>query len=210
MKVAESLDFSGVVADLRATFNTGKTKDLEWRKQQLRQMQLMIKENYAEMCDAFRLDHGGPKIRAFFEVAPYVAAGHAISQLDKWAQDVIVPHKGGNPLESLNGKSYIRKEPKGVFLIICPWNYPILLTLDCMIGAIAAGNCCVVKVGEAAINRLNQALTHEIQPSEVSANSCKIMEKLFPKYFDQSCIRVVSGGVAEVSNFSVLHKRGLI
>ena len=135
-----------MVAELRQSFKTGKTKDLKWRKQQLEQMRLMIKENYEEITAEFRKDHSGPKIRSFFEVSPFVDAGEAISNLKSWSAPVHVPHRGGNPLERLNGKSYIRKEPKGVVLVICPWNFPIMLSLQCMVPVIAAGNCCVIKV----------------------------------------------------------------
>lgn len=106
----------------------------------------MVKENYEDISSAFLQDHSGPKLRSFVELAPCIEAGDAIKQLDKWAAPVGVPHRGPNPLDALNGKSYIKKEPKGVVLIICPWNFPIALTLQCMIPVIAAGNCCIVKV----------------------------------------------------------------
>merc|ERR1712232_844538 len=79
------------------------------------------------------------------------------------------------------GKSYVRHEPKGVVLVIGPWNFPIELTLHPLVSAVAAGNCCVMK------------------PSEVSSNSSTLLEKLVNKYLDTSCIRVVMGAVPETA-----------
>ena len=60
---ATKLDYSGLVGDLRATFNSGLTKDLAWRKQQLRQLQAAIAENTDAITAAVRADHRGPKVR---------------------------------------------------------------------------------------------------------------------------------------------------
>ena len=72
---------------------------------------------------------------------------------------------------------YIHPEPLGVALIIGAWNYPFLVTLGPLIGAIAAGNCAVVK------------------PSELAPLSAAIMATMVERYLDPSCVRVVLGGV---------------
>ena len=107
-------------------------------------------------------------------------ADFALSNLKNWTSPTRVTHDDGIPLNILS-RSEIRHEPKGVVLIIAPWNYPILLALIPMVSAIAAGNCIVVK------------------PSEVSVNSTKILADLMPKYFDSECIRVVTGAVPETT-----------
>ena len=72
---------------------------------------------------------------------------------------------------------YVHPEPFGICLIIGAWNYPFLLTLSPLVGAIAAGNCAVLK------------------PSELAPNSAAIMEKMVARYLDPTCIRVVLGAV---------------
>eukprot|EP01059_Diplonema_ambulator_P021865 TRINITY_DN3634_c0_g2_i2.p1 TRINITY_DN3634_c0_g2~~TRINITY_DN3634_c0_g2_i2.p1 ORF type:complete len:456 (+),score=137.29 TRINITY_DN3634_c0_g2_i2:103-1368(+) len=82
---------------------------------------------------------------------------------------------------TMMGKSFIRKEPKGVVLLIAPWNYPIELVMTPLVSIIAAGNCAVIK------------------PSEVSVHSSALLEKLINKYLDTSCIKVVQGEVPETT-----------
>jgi aldehyde dehydrogenase (NAD+) len=72
---------------------------------------------------------------------------------------------------------YVHPEPYGICLIIGAWNYPFLLTLSPLIGAIAAGNCAILK------------------PSELAPNSAAIMAQMVERYLDISCIRVVLGAI---------------
>jgi aldehyde dehydrogenase (NAD+) len=74
-------------------------------------------------------------------------------------------------------RSHVHKEPYGVVLIIAPWNYPFTLAIDPLIGALAAGNCCILK------------------PSEVSASTAELIASLVPRYLDPACVQVVLGGV---------------
>uniref|UniRef100_A0A8D2E1G3 Aldehyde dehydrogenase n=1 Tax=Sciurus vulgaris TaxID=55149 RepID=A0A8D2E1G3_SCIVU len=93
--------------------------------------------------------------------------------LDALAQDL---HKA-TQLDS----AFIRKEPFGLVLIIAPWNYPLNLTLVPLVGAIAAGNCVVLK------------------PSEISKSMEKVLAEVLPRYLDQGCFAVVLGGPAETA-----------
>ena len=103
----------------------------------------------------------------------------ALDNLDAWA----APERVTNVSPPLNlvGKSYIRKEPKGVVLIIAPWNYPISLAFSGIVGVLAAGNCVVLK------------------PSEVAPHSAKLVEELCARYLDARAVRVVQGAVAETT-----------
>ncbi|KAI4072694.1 aldehyde dehydrogenase 3 family member B2, partial [Homo sapiens] len=74
---------------------------------------------------------------------------------------------------------FIWKEPFGLVLIIAPWNYPLNLTLVLLVGALAAGNCVVLK------------------PSEISQGTEKVLAEVLPQYLDQSCFAVVLGGPQE-------------
>ncbi|KAL0629702.1 Aldehyde dehydrogenase family 3 member B1 [Plecturocebus cupreus] len=86
---------------------------------------------------------------------------------------------GSTNLFTKLGSAFVRKEPFGLVLIIAPWNYPVNLTLLPLVGALAAGNCVVLK------------------PSEISRAIEKVLAEVLPKYLDQSCFAVVLGGPAE-------------
>ncbi|KAJ8929821.1 hypothetical protein NQ314_017419 [Rhamnusium bicolor] len=76
---------------------------------------------------------------------------------------------------------FIYPEPYGVVLIIGPWNYPFMILISPLIGAIAAGNCVILK------------------PSEIAPNTAQLVEKLVPKYLDTNCYHVINGGVPETT-----------
>ncbi|VCW78810.1 unnamed protein product, partial [Gulo gulo] len=90
-------------------------------------------------------------------------------------KDEKVPKNLATQLDS----AFIRKEPFGLVLIIAPWNYPVNLTLVPLVGALAAGNCVVLK------------------PSEFSRSTEKVLVEVLPRYLDQSCFAVVLGGPQE-------------
>eukprot|EP00924_Labyrinthula_sp_SR-Ha-C_P010448 augustus_masked-scaffold_79-processed-gene-0.4-mRNA-1 protein AED:0.06 eAED:0.06 QI:0/-1/0/1/-1/1/1/0/508 len=172
---SENISYKDLVTDLRKTFDSGRTKELAWRKQQINQMKLMLKENHEAFNTAIQKDLGGPLHRGFFDMSAALHIDEVLSNLSSWSAPQKVKHN------KLLGKSYIRMEPKGVLLIIAPWNYPLAMILDPMLEAIAAGNCVLIK------------------PSEVSANTCEAVSKIFPKYFDKQAIQVVTGGVPETT-----------
>lgn len=172
--------FGALVTEVRATFDSGKTKDIKWRRQQLEAVKKMLEENHEEVTAAVRADLRGPKIRGIGELGAHLAAEEALQKLDEWTAPCQVP----TPMTvspTRMGKSYIRQEPKGVVLIIGPWNFPIELCLHPMVSAIAAGNCVVIK------------------PSEVATNCAVLLERLINEYLDTSCIKVVQGSEPETT-----------
>eukprot|EP01061_Rhynchopus_euleeides_P003563 TRINITY_DN12832_c0_g1_i2.p1 TRINITY_DN12832_c0_g1~~TRINITY_DN12832_c0_g1_i2.p1 ORF type:complete len:545 (+),score=231.65 TRINITY_DN12832_c0_g1_i2:150-1637(+) len=169
-----------MITSLREEFNRGTSKSIAWRKKQLQQIVKMYEENIELIGAAVRKDHGSGKVRVLAEVGPHKSAEEALANLDSWTADETV----GTPFlvsPTRLGKSHVRREPKGVVLVIAPWNYPMELCLSPLVSAIAAGNCAVVK------------------PSEVSANSAKVIEELINKYLDTTCIKVVQGAVPETT-----------
>ena len=100
-----------------------------------------------------------------------------LNNLDEWAK----PQPAKKNLLVMFDTVEIRPQPYGVTLVIGAWNYPIQLTFLPVIGAIAAGNCVVLK------------------PSEVSAATAQLLEEIIPQYLDNDCIRVVNGGVQETT-----------
>lgn len=176
-----TIDYKPMVNELRSSFASGKTKDLAWRRQQLKQLKLMVSENHEQFTAAVLKDLGGMKFRGLLDLMGCVKeADFALKNLEKWTAPMRVAHDDGLPINLLS-KSEIRYEAKGVILIIAPWNYPIELCLTPLVSAIAAGNCAVVK------------------PSEVSVHSTAALAKLLPKYMDQTCIRLECGAVPETT-----------
>ncbi len=168
-----------LVADLRATFKSRKTLPHAWRAQQLRAVGRMLRERKDDILAALSADLGKSAFEGFLaEIALCEKeVAYMLDNLDKWMQ----PEKVSTPLAVQPGKSRIYRDPLGVVLIIAPWNYPAQLALLPMIGAIAAGNCVVVK------------------PSEVAANTSQVLAKLIPEYLDTECVKVVEGAVPETT-----------
>ena len=113
------------VARLRSAFESGRTRPLAWRKQQLEQIIRMHEDHKQEFLDALHADLGKPAFEAFAsDVGQGLSeAKSALKKLVKWTRPERV---GGIPLM---GRGRIIREPLGVVLIISPWNYPIGLLL---------------------------------------------------------------------------------
>lgn len=163
---------------LRTTFDSGKTRSELWRRGQLRRLQAMIEDNEAAFQDALHADLGKSGFEARMTETGTVLTeiGHTLSHLKKWMR----PKRVSTPLSNQPGRSHIVSEPLGLVLIIAPWNYPVNLILTPLIGAIAAGNCAILK------------------PSEISAHTSALLGRLIPDYMDPEAIHVVEGG-AETS-----------
>jgi aldehyde dehydrogenase (NAD+) len=180
-KEVSAATYDPMMQELRFSFAAGVTKDLEWRRSQLTQLRKLICENHEQLTTAVRADHGGYKLRGLIDFIGVVKEiDLALGKLSSWTRPKRVWHDDGTPLNVFS-KSEIRQEPKGVILIIAPWNYPVLLTLTPLVSAIAAGCCCVIK------------------PSEVSENTTNCLAPLITKYFDATTIKVVTGAVAETT-----------
>jgi aldehyde dehydrogenase (NAD+) len=178
LKSVPSFDAKSLVAKLRSSFESGRTRPHEWRATQLRHLKRVFAENEARLLDALRSDLGKPAFEGVAVELGFTAneIGHALKQLGRWMK----PERVRASMMVQPARARIVREPLGVALIIAPWNYPIHLAVSPLIGAIAGGNCVVVK------------------PSEVAPASSAVLAELLPKYLDE-CITVVQGGVAETS-----------
>ncbi|KAJ9577725.1 hypothetical protein L9F63_005718, partial [Diploptera punctata] len=168
-----------IVQRARDAFDSGRTRSIEFRRQQLKQMQRMYEENTTEMVEALAKDLRKSKQEAvLFEIQFLInEVTHMLHKLDEWA----APEKPPKPLVNAMDEVVIHKDPYGVVLIIGAWNYPLQLTLLPVSGAIAAGNCVIIK------------------PSEVATETAKLIAELVPRYLDQECYQVVLGGVMETT-----------
>lgn len=168
---------SQVVDRLRSAFHSGVTIPEQFRRSQLTKLMSMIKDNEEQILKALHKDLGKPKFEAVLSEIEIVIneLHHAMTNLKTWMQLEYVSKTLATKLDDC----FVRREPLGVVLIIGPWNYPLQLLLLPMVGAIAAGNCVIIK------------------PSEVSAATDCLMAELIPKYLSQDCYAVVRGGAEE-------------
>ena len=165
---------------LRSTFRTGKTKDLAWRKWQLKQCWWMIEDNEKAFIDALKTDlhrHAFESMMMDIGGCQTDVLVH-IENLEKWTADEI-PDAGF--FFGTVGKARVRKEPLGVVLILGTWNFPLATIMMPVYAAIAAGNCIMLK------------------PSETTQACMRLVQELVPKYLDSSAIRCVTGGPEETS-----------
>jgi len=170
---ATHADIPKIVARLRQTYSTGKTRSLEWRKEQLRALERLMVENETKIADALEKDLGRSPFEAWLaDVASTSGeAAYAAKSVGKWAK------RRHRLLEmsQLPGRGWLEYEPYGTVLIIGAWNFPFALTIGPAVGAIAAGNTVVLK------------------PSEVAPASSALMAELVPRYLDNDAIAVVEG-----------------
>ena len=167
------VDLPAIVAGVRKTFASGRTRSVEWRRAQLRSMERLIVENETAIAEALAQDLGRQPFEAWLADIASVAAEakDAAKNVGKWTK------RKHRLLEvaQLPGRAWIEYEPFGTVLVIGAWNFPFALTLGPAIGAIAAGNAVVMK------------------PSEVSPASSALMAELVPKYLDRDAIVVIEG-----------------
>lgn len=170
---------SNTLTDLRSYFNSGRTRPLKYRLQQLQGIAQFLKEKESDIEQALFKDMRRPALEAFTGDIATLAAEIKYTQknLSKW----IKPERVPSILAIQPGKSFIYREPYGVVLIIAPWNYPIQLSLNPLVGAIAAGNCAIVK------------------PSELAPATSTLLANELPKYVDDNSIQIIEGGITETT-----------
>ncbi|XP_049293043.1 aldehyde dehydrogenase family 3 member B1 isoform X2 [Anopheles funestus] len=174
-----NMSFSDVVQQLRTTFNSGKTRDVDFRLNQLKALLRCYEENTTEMANVLAADLRKHKQEAHLLEIEFILNDlrNTLFNLREWVK----PEKPEKALVNVMDGVYIYKDPYGVALVIGAWNYPLQLTLVPVAAAIAAGNCVVIK------------------PSEVAPASAKFIADVLPKYLSQDCYRVVTGGPKETT-----------
>ena len=162
-----------VVARLRRTAATGRTRPRRWRARQLAAIERLLTEQEEAIAGAIAADLGRSAHDSWLgEIAGTKAeAAYARRRLRRWMR----PRRVGLSPTMLPGSAHYRYEPLGVVLVIGPWNYPFYLTLGPVIGALAAGNAVVVK------------------PSEHAPASSALLAELLPRYLDGDAVAVVEG-----------------
>jgi len=152
------MDFAPLIARQRQHFQTGVTRPLAYRQKQLQRLQTAIESRESTLLDALHADLRKSPREAYTSEIGFVLGEslHALKHLPSW----MTPQRRHLPLLAWPGKACVTSEPFGVALIIGPWNYPFQLLLAPLIGAIAAGNCAILKPSEFA--PLTAAVTAEL------------------------------------------------
>jgi aldehyde dehydrogenase (NAD+) len=166
-----------VVKKQRAFFGKKQTFNVNYRIKYLKRLKQVILECEEEICQALKLDLGKSSSESYMcEIGLTLAElSYQIKHVKRWNK----PKRHRTDLANFHGKSYSVFEPYGVVLVMAPWNYPFMLTMEPLIGAIAAGNCVVAK------------------PSAYSPATSSIIKKILEKVFDWEYVCVVEGGRAE-------------
>ncbi|MFH9729251.1 aldehyde dehydrogenase family protein [Streptomyces sp. NPDC017260] len=169
-----------VVARLRATFRTGRTKPVEWRTAQLRRLRALLTEHGPDLEAALHADLGKSAAEAQRTEIGFTVReiDHTLDHLTDWLRPEPAPvpaHLGAD------ATAWTQYDPLGVVLVIAPWNYPAQLLLAPVVGALAAGNTVVAK------------------PSELAPATSAALARLLPQYLDTEAVAVVEGGIPETT-----------
>jgi aldehyde dehydrogenase (NAD+) len=177
INTVETKAIKTIIAQQRAYFNSGATKSVKFRKEQLTRLKNLVSRHEADFIEALKKDLRKHEFEAYATEIGFVLIElkKAISNIDKWTKPRTVP----TPLFHFNGNSYVQPEPYGVTLIISPWNYPFQLLFAPLVGAMAAGNTAVLK------------------PSEFAPATSAMIAKVISENFAPEYIACVEGGVPE-------------
>jgi len=140
----EKEEISLVLKRQREFFATGKTFDVNYRIEVLKKLRMLIIENEKQIVDALWKDFHKPEFEVIATESRFVIAeiNHIISRLNGWSRK----RRVRTPIVHFLSHSYVQPQPYGQVLILSPWNFPFQLAFMPLVGAIAAGNCVVLKV----------------------------------------------------------------
>lgn len=163
----------------KAFFKTNQTKDIEFRKTQLRKFREVFLNHTDALCEALSIDLGKSRKEAeYVEIQIVISElDYFLENIDEWAKPTPVPSKPHPSGAEVISK--IMYEPYGVNYIIGPFNYPVQLTFSPLIGALIAGNTAILK------------------PSENTPHVAKILEKIVKESFEEFYVTVIQGAIEE-------------
>ncbi|CAM3096729.1 aldehyde dehydrogenase [Filibacter tadaridae] len=172
-------DVESMIAAQRNFFYSGETRSIEFRKEMLAKLKDAIIVNEDDILEALHKDLRKSPFESYATEVGFVLSSisQMSSNLDEWSAPTMVK----TPIHLQPAKSFIVREPYGSVLIIGPYNYPFQLIMEPLVGAIAGGNCAIVK------------------PSETAVHTAEIVKKIVAETFPQDYIRVVEGEREETS-----------
>ena len=177
-------DIHELVEKQRAYFYSNETLNIEKRIHALKKLKTCIQKNEAEIATALEADLGKSNFESYMCETGLVLSeiSYMLKHIRKFSREKRVH----TPLAQFHSRSFTKPGPYGVVLIMSPWNYPFLLSLDPLIDAIAAGNTVILK------------------PSAYSPHTSALIEKMIRECFSPEMVAVVTGGRAE--NTSLLEE----
>ncbi|MEV0188266.1 aldehyde dehydrogenase family protein [Kitasatospora purpeofusca] len=169
-------EIEAVVARARSAFESGVTRSLANRRRNLDALRRMLEENRREFEEALHADLGkSPREAGLTEIDAVLGEiAHIRRHLKRWT----APRRIGAPATHWPSFARVVPEPLGVVLVMSPWNYPVNLTLNPLVGVLAAGNGAVVK------------------PSPDSPHSSEVMARLTPEYFPDGAVQFITGPIS--------------
>ena len=172
------MDFAGFVHRQRTFFQTGATRPIEFRREQLQKFSAGLERHEAGLLTALEKDLGKSPFQGYATELGLLHAEirHALKNLSRWAK----PVRGRTPWFIAPSRGQVQPEPFGVALILGPWNYPGQLLLAPFVSALAAGNCVVLK------------------PSELAPRTAEAVGEMMRDTFAEHFVAVANGG-AEVA-----------
>lgn len=171
------MNIKTAVSDMEKYYKTDITKNLHFREKQLELLAETIKKFEGKIVQALKADlNKAPQESYMTEIGIVLdEIKFAHRHLNRWSKRKWML----TPIGNFPALSYTYREPYGVVLVISPWNYPFQLALSPLVGAIAAGNCCILK------------------PSEFSPHVSAVLSEMVKAAFDPHYITVVEGAVEE-------------
>ena len=164
-------EIASKVNSLRASFKTGITSSIEYRKEQIMQVRKLISENKDDLAAAIEADMKRHRTFSSRILGGCVGSCNvALDNIDSWSKPQVLDNVGKNKCE-------VRYSPKGVALIVGTWNFPNPLVWKPLVAALSAGNVVLLKL------------------NEVCVATSTLMGKLAEKYLDPKCVQIVQGGI---------------
>ncbi|MBQ6495739.1 MAG: aldehyde dehydrogenase [Firmicutes bacterium] len=166
-----------IVEKQRAFFNTGKTLDVSYRMAALKKLNKAVNKHEDRLAAALKADLGKSFTESY--MCEIGITYSEITYMRRWARWFARDKYVLTPLAQFHATSFVKPMPHGVTLIMSPWNYPVLLTLEPLVDALAAGNTAIVK------------------PSAYSPYTSDVLKELIEETFDPEYVAVVTGGREE-------------
>jgi aldehyde dehydrogenase (NAD+) len=160
-----------LIRQQREFFATEQTQAISFRLEQLAKLKQAIIDRQEAILQAAKADLGRPAFEAYFEIATLGEINLALKNLKNWVK----PQRVKSPIDQFPASAWIQPDPLGLVLIIGPWNYPFQLMMSPLVGAIAAGNCALLK------------------PSEHAPHTSRVVAKMIADTFDPNYIAVAEG-----------------
>lgn len=163
----------------REAFARNVTLSSQFRIDQLKKLRSCLVDHEEEFIEVLKSDFRKPRLESIITEIEFVKNDiqYQLDHLDGHMR----PQYAKKGLANMFDDAFIKYDPYGVVLIFAAWNYPIQVLLCPLVGAIAAGNCALIK------------------PSEVASNTERLLAKLLPNYLDQDCYHVITGGPDEAT-----------